>query len=73
VAIQVTTSEGVSNIVMAERTRVSPTLHSDARFAAGGKQYVVAQKQDFMSFIGPDGLLAGVNFAAAKPGDTVII
>jgi uncharacterized protein (TIGR03437 family) len=71
VNIQVKTPQGPSNIVSAVRTRLSPALQSSAQFAAGGKQYVVAQTPDFLSFIGPPGLVPGANFTAARPGDTV--
>ena len=73
VLIQVTNSVGTSNVGSANRARVSPTLQSIPQFAIGGKQYVVAQTPDFKAFIGNPGMLSGLNFVAAKPGDTVIL
>jgi uncharacterized protein (TIGR03437 family) len=73
VLIQVKNSVGFSNVGSATRASVSPTLQTISQFAIGGKQYVVAQTKDFSSFIGNPGMLSGLNFLAAKPGDTVII
>jgi serine/threonine-protein kinase len=74
VNIQVTNSYGVvSNVVTANRARVSPTLHTVPLFNVGGKQYVAAHTPDFSTFIGTPGMIAGVPFATAKPGDVVII
>jgi uncharacterized protein (TIGR03437 family) len=74
VDIQVTNSYGVvSNVGTATRVRVSPTLHTVPLFNVGGKQYVAAHTPDFSTFIGQPGMIAGVPFAAAKPGDVVII
>jgi uncharacterized protein (TIGR03437 family) len=63
----------LSNTVTVNRARVSPTLQSIPQFLIGGKQYVVAQTPDFKAFIGSPGMLAGLSFVTAKPGDTVII
>ena len=71
VSIVVTNSIGTSNAGTATRARVSPTLQSIPQFNIGGKQYVVAQTPDFKSFIGVPGMLNGVTFVRAKPGDTV--
>jgi len=71
--IQVQNDLGFSNTGSATRGRVAPALQSVPQFAGGGKTYVVAQTPDFKSFIGPSGLVAGVPFKAAKPGDSVII
>ena len=43
------------------------------QFNIGGKQYVVALTPDFKTFIGRPGMLQGVAFVAAKPGDTISI
>jgi uncharacterized protein (TIGR03437 family) len=64
---------GFSNTGTATRVAISPTLLSVPTFTAGSKYYVVAQTPDFTSYIGPSGLVTGVNFKSAKPGDTVII
>lgn len=55
------------------RARLSPTLQPAPQFLIDGKLYVVALTSDFTTLIGHPGMLAGVNFAAAKPGDTVAI
>ena len=73
VAIQVRTPLGVSNTVMVNRARLSPTLQTVPQFNVDGKQYVVALTPDFSTFIGRPGLIPGVAFALAKPGDTVSI
>lgn len=73
VTIQVKTPLGVSNSVVVNRARLSPTLQTVPQFLIGGKQYVVALTPDFTTYIGRPGMLAGVNFAPAKPGDTVSI
>ncbi|HUS06038.1 MAG TPA: IPT/TIG domain-containing protein [Bryobacteraceae bacterium] len=73
VQIQVKTSLGISNVVTANRVRLSPTLQSVAQFNVGGKQYVVALTPDFATYIGRPNMLPGVPFIAARPGDTVAI
>lgn len=73
VEIQVKTTMGLSNPVMVNRARISPTLQTTPQFNVGGKQYVVALTPDFSTFIGRPGMLAGVAFVAAKPGDTISI
>jgi uncharacterized protein (TIGR03437 family) len=73
VLIQVKNSLGLSNTGSANRARLSPTLQSVPQFNVGGKSYVVAQTPDFKSFIGRPGMVAGVPFVTAKPGDTVLI
>jgi len=73
VAIQVKGPLGLSNVVMANRTAISPTLQSVPQFNIGGKQYVVALTPDFKTFIGRVGMLQGVAFQPAKPGDVISI
>jgi uncharacterized protein (TIGR03437 family) len=73
VVVQVKTSLGLSNAVTVNRSRISPTLQTVPQFNIGGKQYVVALTPDFTKFIGRPGMLQGVTFIAAKPGDTVAI
>jgi uncharacterized protein (TIGR03437 family) len=73
VNIVLTNAVGVSNTGTATRSTLSPTLLSVPTFASGNKTYVVAQTADFSSYIGPPGLVQGVTFKNAKPGDTVII
>jgi uncharacterized protein (TIGR03437 family) len=73
VNIVLTNAVGVSNTGTATRTTLSPTLLSVPTFSAGSKLYVVAQTPDFASYVGPAGLVQGVPFKSAKPGDTIII
>jgi uncharacterized protein (TIGR03437 family) len=73
VAIQVRTPLGVSNVVTANRGRLSPTLQTVPQFLVGGKQYVVALTPDFSTFIGRPGMIAGVAFVQARPGDNISI
>ena len=73
VAIQVRTPLGLSNSISVNRSRISPTLQSVSQFLIGGKQYVVALTPDFTRYIGKEGMIQGVNFGPAKPGDTVSI
>jgi uncharacterized protein (TIGR03437 family) len=58
---------------MVNRTAVSPTLQTVSQFLIGGKQYVVALTPDFSTFIGRVGMLQGVAFQPAKPGDVISI
>ncbi len=73
VLIQIHNTMGFSNTGTATRARLAPTLQSVPQFNVGGKAYVVAQTPDFKSFIGRPGMIPGVPFVAAKPGDTVLI
>ena len=68
---EVKNSLGISNSGFATRARVSPTLQSVPQFNIGLKQYVVAQSPDFQYFIGIPGMIPGINFQRAKPGDTI--
>jgi uncharacterized protein (TIGR03437 family) len=73
VAIQVRTPLGVSNVATANRGRLSPTLQTVPQFLVGGKQYVVALTPDFSTFIGRPGMISGVAFVTARPGDNISI
>jgi uncharacterized protein (TIGR03437 family) len=73
VLVQVKTPLGTSNAITATRARLSPTLQTVPQFLLGGKQYVVALTPDFSAYIGRPGMIQGVQFVAAKPGDTVAI
>jgi uncharacterized protein (TIGR03437 family) len=73
VVIQVKTPLGTSNSVTVNRARLSPTLQTVPQFNIGGAQHVVALTPDFSTFIGRPGMLAGVSFVTAKPGDAIAI
>jgi uncharacterized protein (TIGR03437 family) len=71
VAIQVKNALGTSNIQMANRSRLSPAMHSDPNFIIGGKPYLVAFTPDFLTFIGRPNMIPGLAFAPAKPGSII--
>lgn len=69
----VLTNAGVqSNTVTMQKTATAPALLAPSSFIVGGKQWVVAQFPD-QTFVGKTGLIAGLNFRPAKPGETIII
>jgi uncharacterized protein (TIGR03437 family) len=65
-------SAGASNAVSMTEQAIAPALLAPPSFQVGGKQYVVAQFPD-QTFVGPPGLIGGVNFRPAKVGDVVVI
>ncbi|MFN0102495.1 MAG: IPT/TIG domain-containing protein [Bryobacteraceae bacterium] len=73
VTIQVRAPLGMSNSVVVNRARLSPTLQTVSQFLIDGKQYAVALTPDFSTFIGRPGMLPGVSFTLARPGDTIAI
>ena len=73
VAIQVKSPLGLSNVVTVTRTLISPTLQTVPLWNIGGKQYVVALTPDFETYIGRAGMVSGVAFQPAKPGDVISI
>ncbi len=76
VSVEVVNANGTSNSVAVQKLRISPAMLSDSRFVAGGRSYAVAIYPDFNqtgTFVGPEGLVAGVRFRPARPGETIII
>lgn len=73
VTVQVRTPQGVSNSITVPRSRLSPTLQTVPQFLIGGKQYVVALTPDFSTYIGNPGMLPGVAFRPARPGESISI
>lgn len=76
VSVEVVNANGASNAVTVQKSRISPAMLSDARFASGGRSYVVAIYPDFNqtgTFVGPENLLAGARFRPARPGELIII
>jgi uncharacterized protein (TIGR03437 family) len=71
VSIQVRNARGASNVGTILRARVAPTLHTVASFAVEGKQHAVAFTPDFVNFIGNPGMVQGLRFVRARPGDTI--
>jgi uncharacterized protein (TIGR03437 family) len=73
VDVQITTPTATSNKVSINRGRVSPALLTTGSFLISGAQHVVAQTPDFATFIGNPGMISGVAFRRARPGETVVI
>jgi uncharacterized protein (TIGR03437 family) len=73
VDVQITTPTAVSNKVSVTRGRVSPALLTTPAFLISGSQHVVAQVDNFTTFVGNPGMISGVAFRRAKVGETVII
>jgi uncharacterized protein (TIGR03437 family) len=71
VAITVTNPSGTSAAVNAQKAAVVPGMLAPASFNVGGKQYLVALYPDGATYVGNSGLIAGVAFRPAKPGDAV--
>jgi uncharacterized protein (TIGR03437 family) len=72
VPIQVTAGGARSNTVTMEKKAIAPALLAPEAFKVDGRQYVVAQYAD-QTFVGRTGLIAGVAFRPAKPGEVVTI
>ena len=69
VVVEVVNSAGRSTTTV-QASRVSPALLTTPTFNVNNKQYVAALFPDFQTFVGPTGLIPGVSFRPAKPGDT---
>jgi uncharacterized protein (TIGR03437 family) len=72
VPVQVTAGGTKSNVVMLDKKTIAPALLAPDSFKVNGTQYVVAQFSD-LTFVGRPGLIAGLNFRPAKPGETISI
>jgi uncharacterized protein (TIGR03437 family) len=72
VEIQLTNGSAKSNVITLSKAALAPALLAPPSFMVGGQQYVVAQFLD-QTFVGRNGLIAGVNFRPAKPGDAITI
>src|SRR5450432_2449241 len=70
--IQVTNASGKSNTMPLAKKALAPALLAPSVFIVDGKQYVVAQFQD-QTYVGRTGLIAGLSFRPAKPGDIITI
>jgi uncharacterized protein (TIGR03437 family) len=66
VQVQVTTAQGKSNSLTAQKEQFAPAF-----FTMGGS-YVAAQHADY-TYVGKPGLIAGVTTQPAKPGETIIL
>jgi uncharacterized protein (TIGR03437 family) len=73
VNVEVINSNGTSNAVSVQKTRVSPALLTTPLFNVGGRQYLAALHSDNRTFVGRENLIQGVAFRPAKPGDIIIV
>jgi uncharacterized protein (TIGR03437 family) len=73
VAITVTNCGGTSAAVTVQKTSIAPGVLATSAFNIGGKQYLVALYQDGVTYVGNVGLIAGVPFRPAKPGDQITV
>jgi uncharacterized protein (TIGR03437 family) len=73
VNVEVINSNGTSNAVSVQKTRVSPALLTTPLFNVGGKQYLAALHADNQTFVGRENLIQGVAFRPARPGDIIIV
>ena len=69
VPVQVTTALGVSNVVSADESALSPALFT---FSPQGGKYVAAVRADG-AYVAPPNLISGMATVPAKPGDTVLL
>jgi len=71
VNITVTTCAGTSAPFTGQQAAAAPGMLAPASFNIGGKQYLVALFQDGVTYVGNSGLIPGVPFRPAKPGDMI--
>lgn len=69
VSVQVTTTQGKSNVVNAVEAAFSPALFT---FSQQGGKYVAAVRADG-TYIAPPNLISGHPAVPAKPGDTILL
>jgi uncharacterized protein (TIGR03437 family) len=67
VQVQVTTAQGKSNDLVAQKQQFAPAF-----FTIGGSSYAAAQHADY-SYVGKPGLIAGVTTQPAKPGEIILL
>jgi uncharacterized protein (TIGR03437 family) len=72
IQVVLTNSAGPSNGVSMQENSIAPAVLAPPSFIVNGKQWVVAQFPD-QTFVGPVGLIPGLNFRPAKVGETIII
>jgi len=63
---------GASNALTMRKNSIAPALLAPAPFNIQGRQYVVAQHLD-QTYVGKNGLISGLTFTPAKPGETITI
>jgi uncharacterized protein (TIGR03437 family) len=71
VDIQLTKNGVKSNSMTMQKKATAPALLAPASFNIDGRQWAVAQFSD-QTFVGKPGLISGVSFRPAKPGETIV-
>lgn len=72
IQVVVSNPNGDSNGFSMQKNSIAPALLAPASFNTQGHQWVVAQFQD-LTYVGKVGLIDGLNFRPAKPGDILTI
>lgn len=72
VKITLSNCAATSAAFTAQKNAQAPGLLAPSAFLVGGTQYLVAQHQD-ASYVGNAGLIAGLPFSPAKPGELLTI
>jgi uncharacterized protein (TIGR03437 family) len=72
VAITVTNCNATSSPTMVTEAALVPGMLALPGWNVGGKQYMVAVFLDGVTFVGNTGLVSGLAFRPAKPGDTIV-
>lgn len=72
VPLVVTNCAGPSAAFSLQEAPVAPGMLAPGSFNIGGKQYLVAIFTDGVTYVGSEGLIAGVPFRPANPGDTIL-
>jgi len=71
--ITVTNKNGTSAPFNVTVNATEPGLLAPASFKIGGKQYVVAFHSDNVTYVLPDGSIAGLPSRPAAPGETIVL
>lgn len=72
IQIQLTNGTVRSNVVTMPKAAIAPALLAPPNFNVGGHQFVVAQFPG-QTYVGKPGLIDGLNFRPARPGDIITI
>jgi uncharacterized protein (TIGR03437 family) len=70
--IFLTNGAGASNMVSMQKNSTAPALLAPSSFNVQGHQWVVAQHANG-NYVGKAGLISGLTFSPAKPGETIVI
>ena len=71
--VTVTNQNGTSAPFNVTVNAVEPGLLAPASFVVGGKQYVVAFHSDNVTYVLPEGAIAGLPSRPAAPGETIVM